>query len=1637
MKKQSEDNSPTKMHQILKKLETYKEIPSNSVTHTSIRKNKHSSSKKHSINSINNVIENPINENQVQKNQINIHNQALQTLTDAALNVQNLLSDFLINVDPDDKQVYHIEDELKRIKHNNMENPLNFYKYMKRNKSNSSSDEEDFTWNKKYFKKKKSINNNKLKNMTIDQDDNKNLNFVKMKSKKQKKITENIDDNNNSFNKNTYEKFQTNSNSINKRISRNSYSNEHSINDSFNKIQKLNENDNENQYVKRRKFSDFSNNINKKKSKVKFLDIKHQSSENILKNLNRDDISLNRKATMKSSSFKYKLFDLSDNEEEMEFGEKNEGKKSKMMELRKKLKIENNELLKKRYSFAIPFHSSLKKKNTNKSSIDEFQKNDKIHSSNILNDYSNLKKYKDDKSDIRNYIPLSKKGYKKFNNLCQNLRRSFIITPKDHLKIKENLNLDNDYIRKKTAETANSDKIILNLERDKTFKNEKNDKNLDKSIDKNTNSSESNDSDNPNKVFKELQFRRIIRQNKLVYDSLSDEELLDEVEGEFYLNPNGYFIFIFDMILLLLSIYAIIFPPFEFAFHVDDEIKYIRPIIMEFVIDSFFIIDFFLSFFRAYLDFDEQLISNNKSIIIHYLKTWFVVDLISGIPYNSLFTLCVERVKKHPRNIILTYIGYKWRVSQLFRFLRFIKLFKTFTNNQFAYFIIEAINGIDVLVKWFALYISLFIFFSSVHLLSCMFIFLAQLEYPNWIYQNGFELNNQYLDIYITSFYYICATVFTIGYGDIVSVNIYERFFNLILLVVGIMIYSYAVSALSNYVQSVDSKTLDYQNKVTILKQIRVTHEKMPQELYDKISKFLLYRLHNESKDKNEVIDNLPMALRNKLIMEMYKNIIKNFIFFKYFDNSDFIIRVILAFKPIQASKNERLVNEGDYLEEIIFVKRGKLALEIPLPVIIKEDAIKKMETIRRSKASIKLGFNKTTIIPLNPMTSLKNSVIPTILEAPTLEQINEEKELKKIENEIRPQQQYIKIIEIRRNEHFGDILMFLNKRSPLSVKVKSKVCELFLLKKTDAVEISMSFPRIWRKIIKKSLFNMEQIERLINKTLKFFFIHNEGLNNNGNVKENYFRRDPTVTNKFLNINTTNLMSTLQNNEEQYELQSIPTTENEEEYEDNEEETEEVYDESENNLDNPGQKKLKKATNIKTVIKEVDENTEKSEESENKSNNNNKNINNSNNNSDENINNSEESNYSNKDKTETTSKLTISSRQTNKTLLIDIKNEVFDYFSDSFCEKDKEKGTYYSSNNRSLPYSAEEINNESIPFEEPIKIKEDENINSNLIPDSVFSHRNYNTHHIIVDEMLDNIKNNNLQNDNNFLMLFNKTNSNKTDANTNSNNNYNVNFKSSFNNISVQNQFNCNIHIKGNKLTQIQLLTSQFNHRDLNYNKNVTRTNSLPINMLPKNRLTKTRSFLKNAFNAESPSSPVTKKRLSKLMFSQKERAKIANLENESDFKNSNTINELPINNFKESSIIELVQSMGNIPPPQRRRTTLKNFKNQPRQANTFRGEALNNLNGIVSPSSDKKNMLDVISQNIEKNSLNLNNPHYFYSEYFSSVMNKTENKPKNNVSLRLKNIAKIIENNCKKGNSHMSSSKNNNEDDEKVEKND
>ena len=86
--------------------------------------------------------ENENENNFLQKtNQIDINTQALLTLSNAALNIKNLLSDFLINADTNKKKTFNIEDELETIKKKELNNSLNIYSLVGGNESDKNNNE--------------------------------------------------------------------------------------------------------------------------------------------------------------------------------------------------------------------------------------------------------------------------------------------------------------------------------------------------------------------------------------------------------------------------------------------------------------------------------------------------------------------------------------------------------------------------------------------------------------------------------------------------------------------------------------------------------------------------------------------------------------------------------------------------------------------------------------------------------------------------------------------------------------------------------------------------------------------------------------------------------------------------------------------------------------------------------------------------------------------------------------------------------------------------------------------------------------------------------------------------------------------------------------------------------------------------------------------------------------------------------------------------------------------------------------------------------------------------------------------------------------------------------------------------------
>ena len=161
-----------------------------------------------------------------------------------------------------------------------------------------------------------------------------------------------------------------------------------------------------------------------------------------------------------------------------------------------------------------------------------------------------------------------------------------------------------------------------------------------------------------------------------------------------------------------------------------------------------------------------------------------------------------------------------------------------------------------------------------------------------------------------------------------------------------------------------------------------------------------------------------------------------------------------------------------------------------------------------------------------------------------------------------------------------------------------------------------------------------------------------------------------------------------------------------------------------------------------------------------------------------------------------------------------------------------------------------------------------------------------------------------------------------------------------------------------------------------------------------------------------------------KLLFMNKAGTKNYALQNTFNF---NRVKSLKPNFGKNSDLYKRQKSMQKSKPMEKRRMSKMLFlkkksflkidedsklKNTKTVEQSFDNDNTNSSPGAV----NRTNILDLISQNIEKNSLNLNNPQIFYENYFKNVINLNSNRIENkDVSSRLSDIGKLIKKKNKK----------------------
>ena len=661
-------------------------------------------------------------------------------------------------------------------------------------------------------------------------------------------------------------------------------------------------------------------------------------------------------------------------------------------------------------------------------------------------EFRKLSFIKNEEFDNENFFnnQLSSKSIIQLNEITQDLKKSIIVTKKpSNFKLSQLNKKDYLFDHQDSFDENNEMEIKLDLK---------------------------------SKFDKESKYRELQRKS-CVYDSL--DEYNDEDISTFFIHPESKYLKYLDGVITICVIYNLFYIPLFLGYKnhyckIDNYFSFST--FIDLLIDFCYLIDLIIHFFIGYFNKDDILRTENYLIIINNLKGWFIIDLISLIPFKTLFNFLDTKCKD------INFLSSNLYQNHFYYLLIYLRLIKTFRlhHNLFLQYLDEKLDKYEHYNNYFSFYLLAFIFFITLHIVTCILIFIGKNDYPNWIIYFEFGEYTFY-KLYFLGIYYIITTVTTVGYGDLYCYTPKEKIFAILIEIVGIVAYSYILTSISNYVKSKSDVEEEYFKKYQILEDIKMNYNGLSDDLFERIDRYLKHKQNNEDQEKN-LIDELPITLKNNLVYNMYQSIIENFVFFKNFDNKDFIVKVIFCFQPILAIKNDILIKDGDFIEDIIFVKKGKLTLE--LPIKIKEEE----ENINSNKSN----SNKNQLnSDINNFTQASMTIYNNHLKNQSAKCINNSCEEGTFQEEEQIKYQNYKILDIRKNEHFGEVLMLSNERSPLIAIVKSRKAELFYLNKKDAIDISNDYPQIWSRIEQKSIFNMKQIKKLMTKILKIFYNSN------------------------------------------------------------------------------------------------------------------------------------------------------------------------------------------------------------------------------------------------------------------------------------------------------------------------------------------------------------------------------------------------------------------------------------------------------------------------------------------------------------------------------------------------------------------
>lgn len=358
----------------------------------------------------------------------------------------------------------------------------------------------------------------------------------------------------------------------------------------------------------------------------------------------------------------------------------------------------------------------------------------------------------------------------------------------------------------------------------------------------------------------------------------------------------------FDAILISLTLFAAIEVPLHLS------VKYPNPDWLKWIHLTYpiiFSIDIILSFFTSII-VDGKEVTDKRFIAKRYLRSWFIVDLISATPLDFIFT-----------GGWISELNNIARALRLFspRYIHILLLLPSLRPHHILPFLKEPHKKDRSNPGVLRLIFTVFIVLVIAHWVACGWLALGKID-------DKLDLTTNY----IRALYWCITTITTIGYGDITPTTNWQTIYTMFVQLTGAGMYGYIIGNLASMLANSDIARAQFRAKMEKI-QTFMHYREVPDGLQDEIRQYYDY-LWNARRgfDESEVIGELPSSIKLQVALHLNKDIIEKVPMFKGAP-ADLIRQIVLNLKPALYTPGDYIFRKGEVGDQMYFISRGKVEI--------------------------------------------------------------------------------------------------------------------------------------------------------------------------------------------------------------------------------------------------------------------------------------------------------------------------------------------------------------------------------------------------------------------------------------------------------------------------------------------------------------------------------------------------------------------------------------------------------------------------------------------------------------------------------------------------------------------------------------